>query len=102
MIDRYGEDTALLIVDAQAGVDDLSYWGGATGRRNNLDADEHLQRLLEQWRAAGRPVAFTLHDSWEQDSPLKRSLPSGASKSGSNRVAANRCRQARQRCVLRH
>ena len=82
MIDRYGEDTALLIVDAQAGVDELGYWGGATGRRNNLDADERLQRLVEQWRAAGRPVAFTLHDSWEQDSPLKRSLPTGAPKSG--------------------
>ena len=71
-----------LIVDAQVGVDDLVHWGGPTGRRNNPDAEEHLQRLVEQWRAARRPVAFTLHDSWEQDSPLKRSLPTGASKPG--------------------
>jgi nicotinamidase-related amidase len=82
MIDRFGDETALLIVDAQVGVDDLRHWGGATGRRNNQDAEKQLQRLLEEWRSAGRPVAFTLHDSWERDSPLKRSLPTGASKPG--------------------
>ena len=27
-------------------------------------------------------MAFTLHDSWEPESPLKRSLPTGASKPG--------------------
>ena len=82
MIDRFDADTALLIVDAQVGVDDLAYWGGATARRNNPDAEEHLHCLLGQWRAAGRPVAFSLHDSWERHSPLKRSLPTGASKPG--------------------
>jgi len=82
MIERFGEDTALLLIDAQVGVDDLTHWGGPTGRRNNPDAEKHLQRLLEHWRAAGRPVAFTLHDSWEERSPLKLSLPSGAPKPG--------------------
>jgi nicotinamidase-related amidase len=82
VIPRFGSDTALLIVDAQVGVDDLAHWGGVNARRNNPDADKNLQRLVEQWRAAGRQVAFTLHDSWEQDSPLKRSLPTGASKPG--------------------
>ena len=82
MIDRFGDDAALLIVDAQVGVDDLAHWGGATGRRNNPDAEKHLRRLLERWRTVGRRVAFTLHDSWEQGSPLKRSLPTGASKPG--------------------
>jgi nicotinamidase-related amidase len=82
MIDRFGDETALLIVDAQVGVDDLGHWGGATGRRNNHEAEKQLQRLLEHWRAAGRPVAFTLHDSLERDSPLKRALPTGASKPG--------------------
>jgi nicotinamidase-related amidase len=82
MIDRFGDETALLIVDAQVGVDDLGHWGGPTGRRNNPDAEKHLQRLVEQWRAASHPLAFTLHDSWEQESPLKRSLPTGASKPG--------------------
>ena len=27
-------------------------------------------------------MAFTLHNSWERESPLKRSLPTGASKPG--------------------
>jgi nicotinamidase-related amidase len=84
VIERFGDDTALLIVDAQVGVDDLSHWGGVTGRRNNPDAEKNLQRTLDQWRTAGRHVAFTLHDSWEQDSPLKRSQPTGASKPGLN------------------
>ena len=82
MINRFGADTALLVIDAQVGVDDLAHWGGPTGRRNNPDAEKHLQRLLEQWRASGGPVAFTLHDSWEAASPLKLSLPCGASKPG--------------------
>jgi nicotinamidase-related amidase len=82
VIDRFDADTALLIVDAQVGVDVLAYWGGAAARRNNPDAEEHLQRLLGHWRAAARPVAFSLHDSWEPRSPLKRSLPTGASKPG--------------------
>jgi nicotinamidase-related amidase len=82
VIDRFGEDTALLIVDAQVGVDDLTHWGGPTGRRNNPDAEKHLQRLLEQWRAVGLAVAFSRHDSWEPDSPLKSSLPTGAWKPG--------------------
>ncbi len=82
VIETFGDDTALLIVDAQVGVDDLAHWGGPTGRRNNPDAEKHLERLLEQWRGAGRPVAFTLHDSWEEESPLKLALTSGASKPG--------------------
>ncbi len=82
MISRFVADTALLVIDAQVGVDDLAHWGGPTGRRNNPDAEKHLQQLLEQWRAAGGPVAFTLHDSWEAASPLKLSLPSGAPKPG--------------------
>jgi hypothetical protein len=35
MIRRFGDDTALLVIDAQDGVNDLTHWGGATGRRNN-------------------------------------------------------------------
>jgi nicotinamidase-related amidase len=82
VIERFGEDTALLVIDAQVGVDDLTHWGGPTGRRNNPEAEKQLQRLLEQWRVAGHPVAFTLHDSWEQASPLKLALSSGAPKPG--------------------
>ena len=78
MIVRFGTDTALLMIDAQVGVDDLAYWGGPTGRRNNPDAEKQQRQLLDGWRAAGLPVAFTLHDSWEARSPLKLALPTGA------------------------
>ena len=39
MINRFGADTALLLIDVQRGVDVLDHWGGPTGRRNNPDAE---------------------------------------------------------------
>ena len=82
MIRRFGENTALLLIDVQKGVDVLEYWGGPTGRRNNPDAEKNILALLEAWRARGLPVFFTLHDSREAGSPLKLDLPTGASKEG--------------------
>lgn len=82
MIDMFSSDTALLLIDVQVGVDHLEHWGGPTGRRNNPHAETNLRSLLAAWRAAGRSVFFTLHDSREQASPLKVDLPSGALKPG--------------------
>lgn len=82
MIRRFGPDTALLIVDAQRGVDVLEYWGGSTGRRNNPEAEERMASLLATWRGHGLPPLFSLHDSREAGSPLKLDLPTGASKPG--------------------
>ncbi|MGB3736378.1 MAG: isochorismatase family protein [Ilumatobacter sp.] len=82
MIPCFGADTALLLIDVQVGVDALEHWGGPTGRRNNPDAELVMSELLTPWRAAGRQVAFTRHDSREAASPLKFSLPSGAQKPG--------------------
>ncbi len=82
MIKRFGPETALLVIDVQEGVDDLAYYGGPTGRRNNPDAEEHTRALLAAWRAHGLPVFFSLHDSREAGSPLKLTLPTGASKPG--------------------
>lgn len=82
MISRFGADTALLLIDVQVGVDELEHWGGPTGRRNNPDAEQHMGDLLGAWRAAGRQVAFTRHDSREAASPLKFSLPTGEQKAG--------------------
>lgn len=82
MIERYGDDTALLLIDVQEGVDVLSHWGGPTGRRNNPDAEARMQDLLGAFRAAGRTVAWTRHDSREAASPLKFALPSGRQKPG--------------------
>ena len=82
MINRFTTDTALLLIDVQVGVDDLTHWGGVTGRRNNPNAEKNMLDLLSAWRSQGLPVAFTLHDSVEENSPLKLDLPSGHLKPG--------------------
>lgn len=77
MIAQFGPDTALLLIDVQKGVHVLDHWGGPTGRMNNPGCEDRLRALLDAFRAAGRQVAFTRHDSREPDSPLKFSLPTG-------------------------
>ena len=82
MIKQFYQDSCLLLIDVQCGVDDLTHWGGSTGRRNNLDAESNMQQLLSAWRAASLPVAFTLHNSREAVSPLKLSTSGGLLKEG--------------------
>jgi len=82
MIKQFLDDTALLLVDVQKGVDVWQHWGGPTGRRNNTSAELNMLKLLEAWRKAGHTVAFTRHDSREAASPLKFSLPTGEQKPG--------------------
>ncbi len=82
MITKFDEITALLMIDVQKGVDVLNYWGGPTGRRNNLHAETHLRLLLDGWRKRRFPVFYTVHDSREARSPLKLSLPTGRIKEG--------------------
>lgn len=77
MIEAFGNETALLVIDAQRGVDFHSYWGGSCGHRNNPQADDRIAELLAAWRGLGRPVYFTLHNSREAASPLKVALDSG-------------------------
>ena len=82
MISQFGAKTALLLIDVQKGVHVFDHWGGPTGRMNNPACHNHLKSLLSAFRAAGRQVAFTRHDSLEPDSPLKLSLPTGAQLDG--------------------
>ena len=82
MIERYGPDAALLLIDVQRGVHDLDHWGGPGGAMNNPDCADRLRALLAAFRAAGRQVAFSRHDSIEPDSPLKLSRPGGAQIEG--------------------
>ncbi len=82
MIQQFADNTALLLIDVQKGVDVLQHWGGPTGRRNNPNAEVEMASLLEAFRRAGRTVAFTRHDSREAASPLKFSLPTGEQKDG--------------------
>jgi len=77
MIPQFGSDSCLLLIDVQTGVNVLQHWGGKNGRRNNPAAEDNMRALLSAFRAVGRRVAFTRHNSREAASPLKFSLDSG-------------------------
>lgn len=82
VIARFGDDSALILVDVQVGIDDIAHWGGPQGRRNNPEAEANCARLLAAGRAWGMSVVFTMQDSLEQASPLKVALPTGRLKEG--------------------
>ena len=77
MIEKFDKSTALLLVDVQEGVNDVEYYGGQTGKRNNDRAEENMRCILTEWRRLGKQVAFTRHNSRELNSPLKLSLETG-------------------------
>lgn len=77
MIGKFGQETALLVIDAQKGVNEHQHWGGSCGHRNNPDAERNIAELLSVWRERELPVYFTLHNSREAGSPLKLNLESG-------------------------
>lgn len=77
MINNFGKETGLLLIDVQKGVNVLTHWGGPTGRRNNQNAEKNQLALLQAWRDGGLKVFYTKHDSREAASPLKLSLPTG-------------------------
>ena len=82
MIEKFDSNTALLLIDVQEGVDVFDHWGGPTGRRNNPDAENNMLSLLKKWRKKGIKIAYTKHDSREEASPLKLSIPTGNMKEG--------------------
>ena len=82
MIQQFDAVTALVLIDVQKGVDVLEHWGGPNGRRNNPQAEGNIRLLLDGWRRNALPVFYTVHDSREQHSPLKLSLPTGSIKEG--------------------
>lgn len=90
MIRKFGDETALLVIDAQRGVNHHAHWGGSCGHRNNPEAEARIADLLGAFRRAGRAVYFTLHDSRETGSPLKLSLESGAPIEGLEPLAGER------------
>ena len=65
----------LLIVDVQVGFENNeAHWGP----RNNPEAEQNIAKLLEAFRAAGRPVIFVQHMSQEPKSPLRPGEPGNA------------------------
>lgn len=63
-------DAALIIIDVQKGFDNPKW-----GRRNNLQAEENINRLLTKWRDSKRPVFHIQHLSAIPDSPLNSNSP---------------------------
>lgn len=51
-------NAALVIIDMQQGMHEPTL-----GRRNNPDAEVHMQRLLSAWRQASRPIVHVRHIS---------------------------------------
>ena len=54
MIEKFDKSTALLLVDVQEGVNDVKYYGGPSGKRNNDSAEQNMRCLLTEWRRLGK------------------------------------------------
>lgn len=65
---------ALVVVDAQTGFGNYSFWGP----RNNPKCEGNIRTLLDKWRASGRPVVLVKHNSRTVESPLHPSNPGNA------------------------
>jgi nicotinamidase-related amidase len=61
---------ALIVIDLQKGIDD-PVWG----RRNNLQAEANIARLLDAWRATGQPIFHVKHNSTEPKSSYRPGQP---------------------------
>jgi nicotinamidase-related amidase len=72
--------TALVIIDMQMAIDD-PVWS-KDGPRNNPNAEQAALRLIEAWRAAGRPIYHVRHDSAEALSTYRPGQPGNAFKPG--------------------
>ncbi len=66
---------ALLIIDFQKGFDN-PFWG----TRNNPEAEANISRIVQAWRATGRPVLHVFHDSTAALSPLRPGTPGNEPK----------------------
>ncbi|WP_327265224.1 cysteine hydrolase [Streptomyces sp. NBC_01232] len=64
-------NSALLVIDVQKGFDEESFWGP----RNNPAAEDNIAALMDDWRAAGRPVVLVQHASVQPGSVLAPDHP---------------------------
>ena len=70
-------NAALIAIDVQQGFDEAAW-----GVRNNMAMEANGQALLATWRAAGKPVVHTRHDSVSPGSPLAPGRAGNAFKPG--------------------
>src|SRR5690242_14455227 len=72
--------TALVIIDMQKAIDNPSW--AKDGPRNHPHAEAAALRLIDAWRAAGRPVYHVRHDSVEPRSTYRPGQPGNSFKPG--------------------
>lgn len=65
---KFGKNPALLVIDAQKGINEDSHWGG---NRNNPEAENNISQLLKHWRQLGYRVIIVQHCSRSSTSPLR-------------------------------
>lgn len=61
------KNTALILIDVQKGFDDPMW-----GKRNNLNAENNMARLLYEWRKHKMPVCHIYHESKTLNLPLTK------------------------------
>lgn len=64
-------DAVLLVVDVQQGFDGYN----ESLHRNNAALERNIARLLDTWRATGRPIIYVQHVSRLPNSPLRPNQP---------------------------
>ena len=60
---------ALILIDIQKGLDEHEYYGG---HRNNPDAEQNMNKLLDHWRRHHLPLFHVKHNSVNPQSPLAK------------------------------
>jgi nicotinamidase-related amidase len=70
---HFPANATLLIIDVQEGMHDP-----AKGPRNNPDAEEKLEQILNAWRQHDRPLIHIRHNSIHETSVFHRSHPGNA------------------------
>lgn len=62
---------ALIVIDMQAGFDDLAFWG----KTANPQCEANVAALIAHWHAASEPIVVVRHDSLSPQSPLHPGSP---------------------------
>ncbi len=66
---------ALIVIDVQEGFEDPRW-----GARNNPEAEANIERLLQTWRQANRPIVHVQHDSLSPQGAFRPGAPGHAIK----------------------